>query len=867
MNPRYVRAALMGTAVLPFASAAHAAGIGVASTDTRRPRHRLFGEGKFGLRPSTRGLLIPALLIAAPFMSVSSSAVGPPPGVRLTAFDALPIDIFGVGVAVRGNLAVVGAGGLECGPGQFNCGGAYVYRFNGSTWAFEQKLPVSDPLSQSGYDVAVDGDVILVNSWYADCLAGADCGAVYAYRYNGSSWVQEQKLAASDAAALDYFGNRLSLDGNVAVMGAYLDDCPGGADCGSAYVFRYNGASWIQEQKLTASDAAAGDAFGITVAVQGDTIMVGASGDDRPGAVDCGSVYVFHYNGAAWVQQQRINASDLGTGDNFGYLVSIDADTALISAPRDDIARTDDGSAYVFRNVAGTWVQEAKLTASDTCPRSDGGGHFGWSVSLSGDTAVVGAGQGIYGGTARGAAYLYRRSGSTWTQERELTPADAVVNDDVGQVVSVNGDWAFVGGWLDDSPSFDAGSVWIYRLHDCNDNGISDEIDIADCAGAPACGDCNGNTIPDGCEFVEGCAVDCNANGIPDECEGPPANDIVWDPTANPTPWPNNNPLATTRSLAFTVTGPPLPEKVDAIRVCMVDLQTPNPPNAPQFPPQNFHAWDLGSPAACASCTAETCPGNAGGVGGCCRWVGPWGTFYESQGPPLAGPSIAARLQCTPYYGDWKSKGPIWVVGAEIMPSSAYSVQAYAGSCMGNEATCTCPHVSAPVTMYTRRSGDVEAPYNPPTNVPQPNAIDLAQVVNKFKSVVGAPVKCRAQLQPNVPELNADVNAIDIVTVVDAIGGKAYPYAGPCPCPSLMTCGSLAPPGGTPCATPAVCVALPALSGGGAGAMCVKTCKAPATNAGEPCINDAHCPGGGVGSCGNGGATPGFCRDKCGRCN
>ncbi|MEK7755898.1 MAG: PQQ-dependent sugar dehydrogenase, partial [Planctomycetota bacterium] len=357
----------------------------------------------------------------------------------------------------------------------------------------------------------------------------------------------------------------------------------------------------------------------------------------------------------------------------------------------------------------------------------------------------------------------------------------------------------------------------------------------------------------------------------------PPANDIVWEPADLTNPvnkvcragtnaanlgkncatdaecppgtaglcapgWPNNNPNATTRSLRFTVTGDPLPEKADAIRVCMVDLQNPVPPNAGQFPPTNFSGYETGScaPKVCvggaksgavcqvsADCPASVTPPLPAGVctalveDGCCRWVGPWGTFLEVQ-VPASGPYLAARLQCTPYYWDWKSKGPIWVVGAEIMPSSQYSVQTYGASCMGSEATCT--NVSAPVTMYTRRSGDVEAVYNPPGTTAQPDAIDLAQVVNKFKNVVGAPVKGRAQLQPNLPELNADINALDIVAAVDAGKGLAYPFAGPCPCPSLMTCGSLAPPAGTPCASTAVCVALSALSGGGAGAMCVKTC-------------------------------------------
>jgi hypothetical protein len=199
-----------------------------------------------------------------------------------------------------------------------------------------------------------------------------------------------------------------------------------------------------------------------------------------------------------------------------------------------------------------------------------------------------------------------------------------------------------------------------------------------------------------------------------------------------------------------------------------------------------------------------------------------------------------------------------WVTGAEIVPSSIYHVESVSAACMGHESDCTA--VSAPAQITTTRSGDIAARFNPPDPSTQPDALDIAQLVNKFKNVPGAPIKPIAQLQPNLPELNGDINALDIVAVVDAVKGLAYPFGGPCPCPSLMICGL------TPCATPAVCVALPAASGGGPGAMCVKKCQAPATNAGEPCLNASHCPGGGVGSCGAGGANPGFCRDKCGRC-
>jgi hypothetical protein len=160
------------------------------------------------------------------------------------------------------------------------------------------------------------------------------------------------------------------------------------------------------------------------------------------------------------------------------------------------------------------------------------------------------------------------------------------------------------------------------------------------------------------------------------------------------------------------------------------------------------------------------------------------------------------------------------------------------------------------LTIKTGRHGDVAGAFNPPSTSTQPDAIDVTQLVNKFKNVLGAPGKAVTQLQPNVPELNADINALDIVAVVDAVKGNAYSYVGPCPCPSLVTCGpvpggpsSLACSGGVGTCTGS------ALPGLGPGAMCVKTCS----GSGDPCINNTHCPTGET--CG----SP-FCRDKCGRC-
>jgi len=315
------------------------------------------------------------------------------------------------------------------------------------------------------------------------------------------------------------------------------------------------------------------------------------------------------------------------------------------------------------------------------------------------------------------------------------------------------------------------------------------------------------------------------------------------------------------RALSLTVPSSPPTVGNTALRVRLIELQKPLPANLPLFPPPDFSAYEFDS------CSA------VGETGGCARWVGRPGTFYESEGPPRTGPYRAARLQCTPYYYNWSAEGLFHIVGAELVPSSTYEVMNFAASCTGVESACGA--VSAPTIATTRRSGDVDAPFNPPSTTNQPDAIDVAQVVNKFKGLAGAPLKASAQVQPNLPELNASISALDIASVVDAVKSFAYAFPGPCPCPSTVTCGG-------PCGVGACDPSAP----GGPG-MCVKTCTGGVNN-GEPCINNTHCPGicmggsnpgalcpagvpGGA-NCAGGGicsascASVGTCRDRCGRC-
>jgi hypothetical protein len=199
------------------------------------------------------------------------------------------------------------------------------------------------------------------------------------------SWKEGQKLLALDGSVKNVFGSALSFDGDTLLIGAVLGD--GNAESsGCAYVFVRSGVTWTQQAKLFASDGATNDQFGAWVSLDGDTALVGACWDDDNGK-DSGSAYVFTRSGTTWTQQAKLLASDGAASDLFGLCVSIDGDTALIGAQGDPISGDSPGYAYVFTRSGTTWTQQAKLLASDGAARD----CFGFIVSLDGDTALIGA--------------------------------------------------------------------------------------------------------------------------------------------------------------------------------------------------------------------------------------------------------------------------------------------------------------------------------------------------------------------------------------------------------------------------------------------------------------------------------------------
>ena len=319
---------------------------------------------------------------------------------KLTASDAATGDLFGNSVAVSGDTIVIGADGDDVAGS--NSGSAYVFVRSGSTWTQEQKLIASDDAAGDNFggSVSISGETIVVGATFDD-VAGSNSGSAYVFVRSGSTWTQEQKLIASDDAAGDFFGGAVAISGETLLVGATGDDDDGDRS-GSVYVFVRSGSTWTQEQKLTASDAAAGDFFGGAVAISGETLLVGATGDDDDGDRS-GSIYVFVRSGSTWTQEQKLTASDAVASDFFGGSVAISGETLLVGATGDDDDGDRSGSIYVFVRSGSTWTQEQKLTASDAAA-SD---FFGGSVAISGETVVAGAYFDDDDGTNSGSAYVY----------------------------------------------------------------------------------------------------------------------------------------------------------------------------------------------------------------------------------------------------------------------------------------------------------------------------------------------------------------------------------------------------------------------------------------------------------------------------
>lgn len=329
---------------------------------------------------------------------------------------------FGASVAMSGDTALVGAWGENS-----LRGAAYVFVRSGRTWTQQARLApnVSNLNDCFGYTVALSGDIALVSA-HGD---SSYRGAAYVFVRSGTTWTQQAKLTASDGVANDFFGQKLALDANTAIVTAHGDDY----SRGSAYVFVNTGGAWTQQAKLTASDGISGDWFGSAASISGDTVVVGAfeKSSWRGGA------YVFVRSGSTWTQQAILSADDGIAFDQFGYAAAVSGDTVMVGST---CANSCQGATYVYTRAGTGWTQNAKLAVP-------GAVGFGTAISISGGTALIGA---PCSGTCMGSAYVYTLTGSSWNQQVGFMESRPQMDASYGAAVALSGGTGIIGAWGDD---------------------------------------------------------------------------------------------------------------------------------------------------------------------------------------------------------------------------------------------------------------------------------------------------------------------------------------------------------------------------------------------------------------------------------
>ncbi|WP_419931727.1 fibronectin type III domain-containing protein [Candidatus Poriferisodalis sp.] len=388
---------------------------------------------------------------------------------ELAASDGASRDRFGESAAVDGDVLVVGAPADDS-----RQGAAYVFVRRSGAWSQAAKLTSANRRAgdQFGVSVAIDGNTIVVGS-YGDDAGGTGSGVAHVFVKPATGWASATssiKLSASDAVAADLFGHSVAIDGDTIVAGAYGDD-DGGTDSGAAYVFAKPATGWATATssiKLTASDAGAGDNLGRSVAIDGDTIVAGAYGDDD-GGTDSGAAYVFAKPATGWAtstQTAKLTASSPAAGDLLGWSVAIDGGTVVVGAYGDDDGGAIAGAAYVFTKPATGWAtatSSAKLTASDATAND----WFGWSIAIDGDTVAVGSLWDDDVAIASGSVYTFAKPAAGWaagTETAKLTVSSPAAGDLFGYSVAIDGSTVAVGAVFDDGAGQDSGSAYVYEL-------------------------------------------------------------------------------------------------------------------------------------------------------------------------------------------------------------------------------------------------------------------------------------------------------------------------------------------------------------------------------------------------------------------
>lgn len=329
-------------------------------------------------------------------------------------------------------------------------------------WRWVAKLQADGGQADDGFgeSVSFDGETMVVGAIAGDGMV-RNAGAAHLYTRDAlGRWAPQAILAAADGAAFDWFGFSVSIDGDAAAVGSIFADGQRD-DAGAAYVFRRDAqGQWSQEAKLVAPQGEQDDRFGHSVALRGDTLIVGAPQAAGP-AYQSGVAFVYTRDpGGAWQLRQRITASDGEAYDLFASCVALEGDVLVIGSPQDGDLGYASGAAYVFGRSGGDFVEEAKLRAD----RGREGDFFAASVDLSGARLLIGAPSDDFRGLNAGAAFVFERTGpGEWVQRARLTGVDTEANDQFGIAVSLDGDVALIGAyWVGDLGS-NSGAAYLFE--------------------------------------------------------------------------------------------------------------------------------------------------------------------------------------------------------------------------------------------------------------------------------------------------------------------------------------------------------------------------------------------------------------------
>jgi len=324
----------------------------------------------------------------------------------------------------------------------------------------EVRLTASDPVpdAEFGRSVAIGGDLVAVGAGGASADLVSNAGAVYLFKHRGLTYVPEEKLVAPDATDGAQFGRTVAIQGKMVIIGARFAQVGDLQKAGAAYVYRNYRGSWQFEEKIVSPTPADEDNFGRALAVQGDLLVVTARKEatDEP---DVGAAYVYVFRDGSWMYQAKLTASDASSGAYFGQSVALHDDLIAIGARNAN--PNSAGAVYLFRQSGDEWVQIAKVTPPD----GKKGDQFGFTIAISGDLMTIGARRAdLTQGSDAGAVYIFSLKEDPVELVTKLIADDATTGDEFGQSVAFAGNVVAIGAWRDDiNSNEDQGSIYLFR--------------------------------------------------------------------------------------------------------------------------------------------------------------------------------------------------------------------------------------------------------------------------------------------------------------------------------------------------------------------------------------------------------------------